>query len=49
MDHFYVITNPAKDADLKVTHFIRDYLIKQGKTCVIDTGGAFDTLSPVLK
>lgn len=39
MDHFYVITNPAKDADLKVTHFIRDYLIKQGKTCVIDTGG----------
>ncbi|MCM1126588.1 MAG: NAD(+)/NADH kinase [Lachnospiraceae bacterium] len=39
MDHFYVITNPAKDADLKVTYFIRDYLIKQGKTCVIDTGG----------
>lgn len=39
MDHFYVITNPAKDADLKVTHFIRDYLIKKGKTCVIDTGG----------
>lgn len=39
MDHFYVITNPAKDADLKVTHFIRDYLIKHGKTCVIDTGG----------
>lgn len=39
MDHFYVITNPAKDTDLKVTHFIRDYLIKQGKTCVIDTGG----------
>lgn len=39
MDHFYVITNPAKDADLKVTHFIRDYLIKRGKTCVIDTGG----------
>lgn len=39
MDHFYVITNPAKDADLKVTHFIRNYLIKRGKTCVIDTGG----------
>ncbi len=39
MDHFYVITNPAKDADLKVTYFIRDYLIKQGKTCIIDTGG----------
>lgn len=39
MDHFYVITNPAKDTDLKVTHFIRDYLIKQGKNCVIDTGG----------
>lgn len=39
MNHFYVITNPAKDRDLKVTYFIRDYLIKQGKTCVIDTGG----------
>lgn len=39
MDHFYVITNPAKDTDLRVTYLIRDYLIKQGKTCVIDTGG----------
>lgn len=39
MDHFYVITNPFKDADLKVTYFIRDYLINKGKTCVIDTGG----------
>lgn len=39
MDHFYVITNPSKDADLKVTYFIRDYLVNKGKTCVIDTGG----------
>ena len=39
MDHFYVITNPSKDEGLKVTYFVRDYLISKGKTCVIDTGG----------
>lgn len=38
MEHFYVITNPSKDTDLKVTHTIRDYLTKRGKTCIIDAG-----------
>lgn len=38
MNHFYVITNPSKDADFKVTHFIRDYLTKRGKSCILDTG-----------
>jgi len=38
MEHFYVITNPSKDVDLKVAHFIRDYLLKRGKTCIVDAG-----------
>lgn len=36
MNHFYVITNPSKDVDFKVTHFIRDYLTERGKSCIID-------------
>lgn len=38
MDHFYVVTNPSKDVDYKMTYFIRDYLIKRGKSCIVDTG-----------
>ena len=38
MDNFYVMTNPSKDIDFKVTYFIRDYLIKKGKNCIVDTG-----------
>ncbi len=38
MEHFYVITNPSKDVDLKVAHLIRDYLQKRGKTCIVDAG-----------
>lgn len=33
-----MITNPSKDIDFKVTHFIRDYLTERGKSCVIDAG-----------
>lgn len=38
MEHFYVITNPTKDAELKTAHSIREYLIRQGKTCIVDMG-----------
>ncbi|MDY2700137.1 MAG: NAD(+)/NADH kinase [Suilimivivens sp.] len=38
MEHFYVITNPTKDAELKTAHFIRDYLTDRGKTCIVDMG-----------
>lgn len=38
MEHFYVITNPSKDVDLKVACFVRDYLIQRGKTCIVDAG-----------
>lgn len=38
MNHFYVITNPSKDVDFKVTHFIRDYLTERGKSCMVDAG-----------
>ena len=36
MEHFYVITNPSKDADFKTTYFVRDYLKKCGKDCMLD-------------
>lgn len=38
MEHFYVITNPSKDVELKVAHFVRDYLVERGKTCIVDAG-----------
>lgn len=38
MEHFYVITNPTKDAELKTAHSIREYLTRQGKTCIVDMG-----------
>lgn len=38
MEHFYVITNPTKDAELKTAHSIREYLVGQGKTCIVDMG-----------
>ena len=33
MEHFYLITNRAKDPDLEVTNQIRMYLEEHGKTC----------------
>lgn len=38
MEHFYVITNPTKDAELKTAHSIKEYLVEQGKTCIVDMG-----------
>lgn len=38
MEHFYVIANPVKDAELKTAHSIRDYLTGHGKTCIVDVG-----------
>ena len=38
MEHFYLIANPTKDAELKTAHSIRDYLTGRGKTCIIDVG-----------
>lgn len=38
MEHFYVITNPTKDAELKTACSIREYLISRGKTCLVDEG-----------
>lgn len=38
MDHFFVVTNPRKDTELKTAHLIRDYLIGQGKHCIVDIG-----------
>ncbi len=38
MEHFYVITNPTKDAELKTAHSIREYLLWKGKTCIVDVG-----------
>lgn len=38
MEHFYVITNPTKDAELKTAHSIREYLAEHGKTCIVDMG-----------
>lgn len=38
MEHFYVITNPTKDAELKTACLIRDYLIDRGMTCIVDEG-----------
>lgn len=38
MEHFYVITNPTKDAELKTAHLIREYLVSHGKTCIVDEG-----------
>ena len=38
MEHFYLIANPTKDAELKTAHSIRDYLTGRGKTCTIDVG-----------
>ncbi len=40
MEHFYVITNPTKDAGHKTACYIRDYLVSHGKTCMIDIGTA---------
>lgn len=36
MEHFYVITNPSKDADFKITYLVRDYLKQCGKDCILD-------------
>lgn len=38
MEHFYVITNPMKDAELKTAHLIRDYLTERGKSCIVGIG-----------
>lgn len=38
MEHFYVITNPTKDAELKIARSISEWLIGRGKTCIVDTG-----------
>ena len=38
MEHFYLIANPTKDAELKTAHSIRDYLTGRGKTFIIDVG-----------
>lgn len=38
MEHFYVITNPTKDAELRTARSIRDYLTGHGKTCTVDVG-----------
>lgn len=38
MEHFFVVTNPTKDAELKTAHLIRDYLTRQGKSCIVDVG-----------
>ncbi len=38
MEHFYVITNPRKDANLGTAHFIEEYLKHRGKTCIVDMG-----------
>ncbi|MDD6492481.1 MAG: NAD(+)/NADH kinase [Firmicutes bacterium] len=38
MEHFYVITNPTKDGELKTAHYIRQYLTDRGKTCIVDMG-----------
>lgn len=38
MEHFYVITNPIKDAELKTACSIREYLTRHGKSCVVDMG-----------
>lgn len=38
MEHFYVITNPTKDAELKTACSIKEYLINRGKTCIVDGG-----------
>ena len=38
MEHFYVITNPTKDAELKTACSIREYLTRQGKSCIVDMG-----------
>ncbi|MDE7333765.1 MAG: NAD(+)/NADH kinase [Lachnospiraceae bacterium] len=38
MEHFYVITNPTKDAELRTACSIRDYLTRHGKTCIVDVG-----------
>jgi len=38
MEHFFVVTNPRKDAELKTAHLIRDYLTRQGKGCIVDIG-----------
>lgn len=35
MNHFYIITNRPKDAELKVTNHIRSYLENQGKLCTV--------------
>ena len=40
MEYFYIITNPTKDVDLKTAHFIKAYLEKRGKRCVVDAGNA---------
>ena len=38
MEHFYVITNPTKDAELKTACSIKEYLTSHGKTCIVDEG-----------
>lgn len=38
MEHFYVITNPTKDAELETARSIQDYLTGHGKTCIVDVG-----------
>lgn len=33
MKHFFIITNEAKDAGLKTTHYIRNYMQDHGRSC----------------
>lgn len=35
MERFCIVTNKSKDTDLKMTMYIKDYLEKHGKKCVI--------------
>ena len=55
MEHFCIVTNKSKDADLKYTNYIRDYLTARGKSCEIaedlktpvDTTGARKFMSTI--
>ena len=38
MKHFYVITNPTKDAELKIATSIRNWLMDHGMSCIVDIG-----------
>ena len=43
MNNFYIIANGEKDEQLKVSRRIRDCLVKEGKTCMIDVAPCKET------